>query len=62
MKENKAQYDNKGILRIAGTGKRDFILYIGGHDVCNVRANNVAEAIAKGQKAFGCKVDATTAC
>jgi hypothetical protein len=59
MKRNELQRDNNNILRIAGTGKRDYIISAGGYDICNVRANNTAEAEAKGKAALGRKVTAT---
>jgi hypothetical protein len=59
MKTNKLQYDKNGIRRIAGTGKRDYIISACGYDICNVRANNAAEAEAKGKVALGRKVMAT---
>jgi hypothetical protein len=59
MKRNELQRDNNNILRIAGTGKRDYIISAGGYDICNVRANNTAEAEAKGKAALGRKVMAT---
>ena len=59
MKRNEIKRDNNNVLRIAGTGKRDYIIHMGGHDICNVRANNMTEAEAKGREALGGKVTAT---
>jgi hypothetical protein len=61
MKTNKLQYDKNGIRRIAGTGKRDYIISACGYEICNVRANNTAEAEAKGREALGRKVMAVIA-